>query len=961
MISLPPDNLQDDNKTVNFAPGMFRARLTGNVSLDDATEDAAILAYEYERRWQQWWSKRRWVMTVLLIIPPVALVLGILLLVLGSGLGGPLLWLALLSLMLLGLFLAYCQFTLPRLGAFGRVYRRVVAVPLSHSGAVWCDAAVPAPDFPSIRDNFFALYRDSAVTGARTQPNEELEDEINRKKWLIGDLSGMLAPLLDSTPDDDAPTPFILANRAACLDRIRMEGLNEAQLNTLLEQSLPPTIPSGQPTTFTKLAREVEAYSSPELLAKNPPAGPKFNLSGNPSSTEQGLENAQILEGEAVPPRLDFVAEGVVTALEPSNEKSQPPELEPETRNSKLETPIHHQIAVKVDENLGLVRGEIQRWEERAAKERAFFAGQVARLHESQQVVRTNYDEVETALEEEIRPTVQRLESDAEFYQSQLSRFYDGQREVIEGARDAALGKLGRELHELEGYQEERLDEQSLLQAEFRGLNEQRTRLETSTDGRFESLKNQLAQLTGRSYTIPPPPVFRSNLGLDDAVVAPTTTEEVLQGLAELRAEARLSTNAVHAALNRYARLRFEPLDDLAQLEQELADGTKWQATRWLGNIINFRQSGQLLALAGEVSDSVGVYLDATGDFERLNARWCALETAIRDLGLASYANRLGEAQQYLVNLSDAIGSLHSSLAMAPHSPEMARPATFQSLYDLAAGLQRELEELGGLAANISRSEERLDQLGGELAELADYIARNKNETDDVTQEAAERLTEVARRQQMLEDKLTELKVTRLNIVRGHIDTFRDQRTAVMTRFDAAAEDISSVGDSADKILKKHLSRSERLLEEARKLRQGLENTIAAIVEEFEGSVAVERTVLTPSELFVPVWYFQFYERPVWSQRMFGFATCYYSLNRFGSKTPDPANLPSLLFFFLANSQPSTRYKLTEEADLATLVAANQLDYPSGRLNLATDSIERLAKDGWLSPWLSWLLNRARR
>jgi len=206
--SPPPESLEKENSA--FAPGLFRAGLTGNVILDDPVEDSAIIAYEYERRWRQWWSKRRYVLAALLILTPLLLLIGLFLGLIGSGVGGTFLWLGLVSLIILGLFLAYCQLTLPRLAAFGRIYRRLVAVPLSKRGAVWCDAAVAAPDFPSLRDNFFALYRDSAATGARTQPGEELEDEINYKKLLIGDLSGMLAPLLDSATET-VTTPLLWA------------------------------------------------------------------------------------------------------------------------------------------------------------------------------------------------------------------------------------------------------------------------------------------------------------------------------------------------------------------------------------------------------------------------------------------------------------------------------------------------------------------------------------------------------------------------------------------------------------------------------------------------------------------------------------------------------------------------------------------------------------------------------
>ncbi len=915
--SPPPESVQENNAT--FAPGLYRARITSNVALDDPLEDAAVLSYEYDRRWRRWWSKRRWVGAVLLVLPPLLLLIGLIFSLINQN-GGIFLWLALLSLIVLLLFGGYCWYTMPRLSAFGRVYRRLVAVPLSKEGTAWCDAAASAPDFPALRDNFFALYRDSVATGARTQPNQPedaSEDEILRKKTLVGDLSAMLAPLLDvEAAPGNVSTPFIHSQRTACLDRLRLEGVTEAQALELAGWSIPYNNDYGQRIRFSALARAVEEYANPELLA--------FKVDPEADKMIMGREN------QATAP------------------------LAPGEARAALQEADHRQVAAKMDENLELVRVETGRWQERGAREQAFFAGQLARFKESQQTVRAGYAEVEAALEAEIRPAVQQLESDADFYRRQIAFFYDKQREVIEGARDAALGKLSRELHELEGYQDERLDEQSLLQAEFKGLNDQRLRLETSTDSRFETLKNQLSQLTGRTYAVPPPPVFRSNLPVDPAATE-MTTEEVLQGLAELRAESRLSINAVNSAINRYARLRFDPLDDLGQLEQELADGTKWQATRWLGNIINFRQSGQLLALAGEVSDAVGVYLDATGDFERLNGRWCNLEAAVRQLGLVSYANRLGEAQQYLVNLADVVGSLHSNLAMAPHSPEMARPATFQNLYDLAAGLQRELEELGGLAGNITRAEERLDQLAGELAELAEYIARNKDETERVTNEAANRLSEVTRKQQSLEAKLAELKDSRVEIIRGHIETFRDQSSGVMNRLDEAAEEVEQARITTDKILKKHLSRAERLLEEVQKLRRILEGTISEIVTDFEQSVVSNRMMRQPSELFVPIWFFQFLERPLWKQRMIGYATCYYSLKRFGSKTPEPNNLSSLVSFMFKPTS-SLRYKLEEDAEVMKLLNVQHLDYPAGRIILVPGTIQRLSNEGWLSPWLSRLI-----
>ena len=882
--------------TIKQAPSGFRVRLTGDAPPSDSMQDAAVLAYEYERRRADWWRQRRYGLIGLPSLAVLLLLVGLFGLIVNAGWAGvcfTLMWILLLVWVAFG---AYCWFTLPRILSFGRTYRRLVSVPLERGGITWCDSAIPAPDFLTLRDSFFTLYQDSSDMSTRTQPTTNAED-TERKKQTLNDLLSLIKPLTVRQPEN-IPTPFVPRIQTVVLDRLELEPLEWQQLVDLNYHSVPRVMQGlNTPPELERLAREVEAYAN-------------------------------------------MKAEGTEVALVQYTE-------------DPLPTPMHRQITTRVNENLSLVGTEIDRWRQRTTKEKAFHAGLLARYKEADEQVRLGYERTILALEEEIAPPTAQLNADSVFFQGQLETFYQAQREVIESRRDSVLTKLERERQDLEVRLDERADEQALTQAEFKGLNEQRVRLENSTDNRFESLKTQLTELVRRTYTLPAVPMFRSDY---EEPASATTAETCMQQLAELRAETRLATSAVNNALNRFARLRFEPLDELARLETQIGSVTKWQATSYLGNLINFNQSGQLLALAGEVSEAVGVYLDSVGDFERLNRRWCGLEMAIRELGLAAYNNRLQEAQEYLLGLSQVAASLHSSLQAAPHSPEMARPATFQTIYEQAAGLQRELEELGALAGSITHTQDRLAVLDEEVSRLTANLTQNQAETERVQTDASVRLYELSQKLKRMLEKLEELKASRGQRIRAHIDELLTEQKATQKTLKTGGSELSEVANTAEKILRRHINRAEELQEETRQLHRGLENIIAQIVRDFEESTVPDRQVPTPSDLLVPVWFFQFKERPVWRQRKFGFASCYTGLER----TPLPTDVSieaarkerSSLWRFLATNRPATWYRLHEETELASLVGVQSLDYPAGQVGVTPLLIEKLAQDDWLSGWL---------
>ncbi|HEX2912332.1 MAG TPA: hypothetical protein VH186_16100 [Chloroflexia bacterium] len=882
------------------APSGFRVRVTGDAPPVDPAQDALIMAFEYDRQRSEWWRRRRLGMIGLPAAALVCLVLGVICTLLQIAASGLFLWLTLILLLATVAFGVYCWLTLPRVVSFGRAYRRLVSVPLGQGGLTWCDAAVMSPNFPALRDSFFTLYQESHDLSAHTQPENNAAD-TERKKQAINDLKALLKTLPSSL--EKMPTPFINRDNTGVLDRVDLEPLSWNDVGDLALRSVPLGMQHlNTPLELQRLARDVEAYSH-------------------------------------------MKAQGAETSLV-------------QVKEEQLNAPLHNQIATRVSENFSQVGSEVDRWRERASRERGFHAGIQSRYREAEDQVQLGYDRTNLMLEEEIQPATQQLLADAGFYKDQVEQFYQAQREIVESRRDMALDKLERERSDLESDLEERLDEQAMLEAEFKSLNDQRLRLETSTDNRFNSLKTQMADLVRRSYALPPIPHFRSDYPEEPLV---SNAEECVKQLAALRAETRLATTSVNNALNRFARISFDPLDELGQLEAQISASSKWQATRFLGSLINFRQSGQLLALAAEVSDAVSVYLDTTTEFENLNRRWCGLEASIRTLGLSSSAGRLQEAQEYLLGLAQVTASLHSSLQSAPHNPEMARPSTFQNIYDQAAGLQRELEELGALAGSITHTEERLSDLSEEITHLQEQLRQNMEETEEVRTDASVKLYEISQKQKQILEKLEDLKKERLSRIRAHVDDFSREKTSVSKTLRTGATELASLGDTADRILNKHISRGDYLLEQARRTHYGLENSIAGIVRDFEQSILPERHLSAPGELFVPVWYFQFRERPRWRVHMVGFASCYTAIERtelLPGEPVGPAGLKmrSSFWRFMLSPREATYYQLREEPHLTSLIGAQNLDYPAGKVDLSTDWLEKLTEGGWYSRWLVRLI-----
>lgn len=869
------------------APLGFRVRLTGETFADDQLQDSAVLAYEYERRRTEWWRLRRFGVLGLPSLALVFLVVTLMGLILSASWTGATFWIFVILLVGWLLFGLYCWLTLPRILSFGRAYRRFVSVPLARNGITWCDAAVPPPNFPSLRDSFFTLYQDSRTIGERARPNNNAED-TSRKKQTLNDLASILKPMLKAQPEN-APTPFVPKESAGVLDRMELEPLEWGHAAELANKSLPLNSQhTNNPLELQRLTNDVEQYAT--MRADN--------------ST---MAIVQVTDATAAP--------------------------------------LHRQIAVRINENFGLVGTEIERWREQINREKLFYNQVNERYKAAEEQVKLGYERTVLSLEEEIAPTVKQLQADADFYRQQLTTFYEQQRQVVESRRDNVLGRLDRERQELEAVLDERSDEQSRLMAEFKILNDQRLKLETSTDNRFGSMKNQLSDMVHKTMILPALPYFHSDYQEEPSA---RSAQECMDQLAEIRAEARLTTNAVNNAMNRFARLRFDPLDELARLDEQINSSTKWQATTYLGNLINFKQSGQLLALAGEISEAAGVYLDAVSDFERLNRRWCALEKSIEMLSLTAYAGRLQEAQDYLLGLSQGIASLSSSLAAAPHNPEMARPTTFQALYENASGLQRELEELGALAGSITRTEDRLNELNAEIGTLKQNLQRNLDESEQLRTDASIKLYEISQKSKQTQEKLNEMVQNRIRQMRAHIEELNQEKVEVGKVLSGLATEVDNTRLETERILRRHVENGDKILARAKVLHQGLETTLAAIVQDFEASVLSGRQVEAASELFIPVWYFQFSDRPVWKERILGFASCYTHVERTATSSPDRQSF----WRFIGSQQPATYYRMREETNLTTLIGAQQLDYPAGHVEVPLNLLDKLVSENLISRWL---------
>jgi hypothetical protein len=893
-VPYQPMALQTASEYSNNAPG-FRVKLSDSVQVEDGLEDAAILAYEYDRRRVEWWRLRRFgvigLPSLMILFFLIAFLTG-LMGVNYSAINSLFVSLGLVFLVLSALFLLYTLLTRPQVMSFGRAYRRLVSLPLSEGGVVWCDAAVPPPNFQALRDSFFTLYQESHGVGFAGDNAQA--SEVASKNKTLQDLKTMLKPVQVA---QEAPGPFIPREEAALLDRVRLEPLSWQDLNNLSQHTLPVEMQHlNTPFELQHLTQEIEGYI------------------GMRAETSQ------------IPPGQVAVA-----------------------------TPLHGQISSRTDANLAKVAGEIEKWRTRTGREKPFYAGLVQQYKAAGEQASLGYDQTILRLEEEVQPALAQLESDVAFYRQNIEERYQGLRQEVEKERDAALDELNRERRGLESIIDERSDEYALLQAEFKNFKEQRMRLEISTDQRFEGLKQQLDELTRRSYSVPNPPHFRSDYQVEPSA---STAEECLQQLAELRAETRLGTSAANNALTRFARLKFEPLDELARLESQIRVSNKWQSTAYLGNLVNFQQGGQLLALAGEVSEAASVYLDTAADFDRLNRRWCELEVSIRSLGLAGYTGRLQEAQEYLLSLSRVAGSLHSSLLSGGHSPEMARPATFQTIYDLAAGLERELEELTSLGNSIKFSEERLADLSDELSHLNEQYDANTAAIEKTQTDASVELYQWSQKQKQLLEKLDSLKAERVIKIRGHIDALIAEKKNLLKVHKSGEADLNEIPYATERLLATHIAGAERLLNDARQLHKGLETSIAGIVSEFEASILPDRLVTTGSELLVPVWYFQFKERPLWSARVLGFASCYVQLDLDPTVGLAGAD-SSTLWRFVTSSRPATYYHIFDEPQLATLIGAHNLDYPAGKIEVSTTQIDKLVTEGWLNRWLARTLKGA--
>jgi hypothetical protein len=136
------------------------------------------------------------------------------------------------------------------------------------------------------------------------------------------------------------------------------------------------------------------------------------------------------------------------------------------------------------------------------------------------------------------------------------------------------------------------------------------------------------------------------------------------------------------------------------------------------------------------------------------------------------------------------------------------------------------------------------------------------------------------------------------------------------------------------------------------------------MVTEFEQSVVLERTLPTACELYVPVWLFEFSERPVWRKVTVHKANCFRSFELTGDLTEPKARQSFWRFVF--SRQPTMLYRLQEDSDLNQLVQATLLRPPSNSntefgatLPVVTTGIDKLIRSGWLNVWLAPVLRHS--
>jgi hypothetical protein len=97
--------------------------------------------------------------------------------------------------------------------------------------------------------------------------------------------------------------------------------------------------------------------------------------------------------------------------------------------------------------------------------------------------------------------------------------------------------------------------------------------------------------------------------------------------------------------------------------------------------------------------------------------------------------------------------------------------------------------------------------------------------------------------------------------------------------------------------------------------------------------------------LFVPAWYFQLTERPVWRKKTIGFACCYSAISR-----PEPVN--DSFWRFVLSNKPAAFFKVEQDEDLEKLVQVDNMEYPAGEVQIPPTAPDWLVSNYWVSSWL---------
>lgn len=255
------NKLASDNDTQVLPDATsFRGLIDGTDNFHDEQQlDAAILYSEYDRYRRTWWETRRWFIYLFAALTPLFLIAGLIGLLTKNNVSNLFLIGAVITFVLLVSAIAYAWFTLPRVVSFGRFYRRFVSIQLDSGGSVWVDPTIAVPDFPGLRDNFFALYRDSDELGTKMKPDDE--EETGRKKRTLNELSRLIAPL-KSTASMAATTPYIQADKTLVLDKFWLQALDDKDIVEISHHTMPVPPQAGEIEHLELLTHEVEDYSS---------------------------------------------------------------------------------------------------------------------------------------------------------------------------------------------------------------------------------------------------------------------------------------------------------------------------------------------------------------------------------------------------------------------------------------------------------------------------------------------------------------------------------------------------------------------------------------------------------------------------------------------------------------------------------------------------------------------------